>query len=142
MMLTDSEETRGAVLGANALPRGNRGTPWNKAPNDCDHPPSAIQKRGNTAMFYERCELCGNRWKRIPLTMMARDPKTTGRDRTPILSTRTREQQQNLYWESSACTTKSGLILDGCDVRLVDRGSFEGVDTNMVLIGEDETACL
>ena len=32
------------------LPRVNWGTPWKKAPNDCDHPPTAIQKGGNTAM--------------------------------------------------------------------------------------------
>ena len=36
-----------------ALPRGNRGTPWKKAPNDYDHPPTAVQKggemRGNRA---------------------------------------------------------------------------------------------
>ena len=88
-----------------ALPRGNRGTPWNKAPNDCDHPPSAIQKGGNAAMYHERCELCGNRRQRIPLTMVARlsednakqshsalvNRETTGRDRTLLLSTRTRQ---------------------------------------------------
>ena len=45
-----------------ALPRGNRGTPWKKAPNDCDHPPNAIQKGGNAVMYYERCEMRGNRW--------------------------------------------------------------------------------
>ena len=56
-----------------AFPRGNRRTPWKKAPNDCDHPPSAIQKGGNAAMYYERCEICGIRWQRIPLTMAARD---------------------------------------------------------------------
>ena len=32
--------------------------------------------------------------------------------------------------------------MDGCDVRLVYRVSFEGVDANMVPIGEDETPCL
>ena len=74
-------------------------------PNECDHPPSAIQNGGNVVIDYERCELCGNRWQRIPLTMVARDSKTTlnnrtvlsfnretaCRDRTPLLSTRTRE---------------------------------------------------
>ena len=49
--------------------------------------------------------------------------------------------QQSLYWECSTCST-SGLSLDGCDVRPVDRWSFEGVDANMVPIGEDETRCL
>ena len=33
-----------------ALPRGNRRTPWKKAPNHCNHPP---------------CEICGNRWQRF-----------------------------------------------------------------------------
>ena len=37
------------------------------------------------------------------------------------------------------CSTTSGLSLDECDVRLVDRVSFEGVDANMVPIGVDET---
>ena len=30
-----------------ALPRGNWGTPWKKAPNDCDNPPNAVQNGGN-----------------------------------------------------------------------------------------------
>ena len=56
-------------------------------------------------MYYERCEMCGNRWQRILLTMVARDSEmkgeqshsacvhreATGRDRTPLLSIRTRE---------------------------------------------------
>ena len=49
--------------------------------------------------------------------------------------------QQGLYWECSTCSTTSGLSLDGCDVRFVDRESFEGADANMVFIGDDE-ACL
>ena len=41
------------------LPRGNRRTPWKKAPNDCDHPspplsPTAIQIGDNAVMYYER----------------------------------------------------------------------------------------
>ena len=28
-----------------ASPKSNWGTPWEKAPNECEHPPSAIQKR-------------------------------------------------------------------------------------------------
>ena len=47
--------------------------------------------------------------------------------------------QQSLYWECSTCSTTSGLSLDGCDVRLVDRESFEGADANMVPDGDDET---
>ena len=43
---------------------------------------SAIQKGGNAAMYYERCEICGNRWQRIPLAMAARDSKTTLSNRT------------------------------------------------------------
>ena len=84
-----------------ALPRGNRRTPWKKAPNDCDHPPNVIQKGGNAVMYYERCEMCGNRWQRIPLTMIADEAEqshsacvyreATGRNRTPLLSTRTGE---------------------------------------------------
>ena len=56
--------------------------------------------------------------------------------------TRQATPQQSLYWECSACNTTSGLSLDGCDVRLVDRGSFEGVDANMIPIRDDETPCL
>ena len=70
-----------------ALPRGNRGTPWKKTPNDCDHPPAAIQKGGNAAMFYERCEICGKQWQRVPLTMVARDPETTLNNLTVLAST-------------------------------------------------------
>ena len=65
-----------------ALPRSTRGTLWKKAPNDCDHPPTAIQKGGSPAMCYERCEMCGNRLQRIPLTVAARDPETTLNNRT------------------------------------------------------------
>ena len=50
--------------------------------------------------------------------------------------------QQSLYWECSTCSTTLGLSLDGCDVRLVDQGSFKDVDATMVPIGEDETPCL
>ena len=135
-----------------ALPRGNRGTPWKKAPNDCDHPPTAIQKGGNAVMYCERGEMCRNRWQHIPLTMVARDPETTLNNRTVLAFTGKRPveierpfcphghgsmmmqatPQQSLCWECSTCSTTSGLSLDGCDVRLVDRGSFEGVDANTV----------
>ena len=130
-------------LRGKAVPRGNWGTPWKKAPNDCDHPPTAIQKGGNAAMYYERCEICGNRWQRIPLTMVARDPETTLNNRTVLASTGRRPveierpfcphghgnmmtqatPQQSLYWECSTCSTTSGLSLDGCDVQLADRES-------------------
>ena len=43
-----------------ALPRGNRGTPWKKDPNDCDHPPNALLQKVNAVMYNERCEHCGN----------------------------------------------------------------------------------
>ena len=45
--------------------------------------------------------------------------------------------QQNLFRECSTCSTSSGLSLDGCDVRLADWASFEGVDANMVPIGDE-----
>ena len=146
-----------------ASPSGNRGTLWKKAPNDCDHPPIAIQKGGNAAMYYERCEMCGNRWQRFPLTMVARDPETKLNNRAVLASTGKRPveierpfcphghgsmimqatPQQSLYWDCSTCSTTPGLSLDGCDVRLVDRVNFEGADANMVLIGgDDETPCL
>ena len=110
-------------------------------------------------MYYERCEMCGNRWQRILLTMVARDPETKLNNRTVLTSTGKRPveierpfcphvhgsmmtqatPQQSLYWECSTCSTTSGLSLDGCDVRLVDRENFEGPDANMVPIGDDET---
>ena len=34
--------------------------------------------------------------------------------------------QQSLYWKCSTCSTTSGLSLDGCDVRLVDRVELRG----------------
>ena len=126
---------------------------------DCDHPPTAIQKGGNAVMYYERCEICGNRWQRIPMTMVARDPETKLNNRTVLASTGKRlveierlfyshghgsmmmqvTPQQSLHWECSTCSTTSGLSLDGCVVRLVDRDSFEGADANMVPTGDDET---
>ena len=113
-------------------------------------------------MYCERCEMCGNRWQRIPLTMVARDPETKLNNRTVLASTGKRPveiertfcphghwsmmmqatPQQSHYWECSTCSTTSGLSLDGCDVRLLDPSSFEGADANMVPIGDDETPCL
>ena len=111
-------------------------------------------------MYYERCEICGNRWQRIPTTMVARDSKTTLNNRTarsstekrpvqierPFLSTRTREHDdaghastESLYWECSTCSTTSRLSLDGCDFRLVDQGILKDVDANLVPIGEDDS---
>ena len=46
--LLEAQWARGKLL-----PRGCRGTPWKKAPNDCDHPPTAIQKGSNAAMYYD-----------------------------------------------------------------------------------------
>ena len=112
-------------------------------------------ERGNSVMYYERCEMCGNRWQRIHLTMVARDPETKLNNRTVLTSTGKRPveierpfcphghgsmmmqatPQQSLHWECSTCSTTSGLSLDGCDVRLVDRGSFEGADANLIPIG-------
>ena len=156
-------ESSGCPVGARqSLNETNRGTPWKKAPNDCDHPPTAIQKGGNAMMYHERCEMCGNRWQRVPLTMVARDPETTLNNRTVLASTWKRPveierpfcphghrsmmmqatPQQRLHWECSTCSTTSGRSLDECDVRLVDWGSFEGADANMVPIGDEETPCL
>ena len=112
-------------------------------------------------IYCEQCEICGHRWQRLPLTMVERDPETKLNNRTVLASTGKRPveiersfcphghgsammqatPQQSLYWECSTCSTTSGLSLDGCDVRLADRVSFEGADTNMVSIGDDETSC-
>ena len=48
---------------------------------------TAIQKGGNAVMYYERCEMCGNRWQRTPLTMVARDPETKLNNHTVLSST-------------------------------------------------------
>ena len=50
--------------------------------------------------------------------------------------------QQSPCWECSTYSTISGRSLDGWDVRLADRVSFEGADANMVSIADDETPCL
>ena len=90
--------------------------------------------------------------------MVALDPETTLNNRTVLASTGKRPveigrpfvhghgsmmmqatPQQSLHWECLTCSTTSGLSLDGCDVRLVDRVGFEGADANMVPIGDDET---
>ena len=44
---------------------------------------------------------------------------------------------QSIEWEYSTCRTISELSLDGCDVRPMDRESSEGVDAELVPIGED-----
>ena len=74
--------------------------------------------------------------------------EATCRDRTPLCRhghgsmMMQATPQQSLYWECLTCSTTSGLSMDLCDVRLVERVSSEGVDANMVPIGEDETLCL
>ena len=114
-------------------------------------------------MYYERCEMCGNRWQRIHQTMVARDPETKLNSRTVLASAGKRlieierpfcphghgsmmmmqaTPQQSLYCECLTCSPTSGLSLDGCDVRLGDRVNFEGADANMVPIEDDETPCL
>ena len=136
-----------------ALPRGNRGTPWNKAQNDCDHPPNVLQKG---------CiEMCDNRCQWISLTMVARDPETKLNNRTVLASTGKRpvEIEHSFFCphghgsmmmqprRSRASTRNFRRAVQSqdsawCDVRLVDRESFEGADANMVPIGDDETPCL
>ena len=74
-----------------ASPRGNRGTLWKKAPYDFDHPPSAIPKREQCGDVLRTMRDCGNRWQRIPLTMMARDSKMTTNNRTVLSSTGKRQ---------------------------------------------------
>ena len=71
--------------------------------------------------------------------------EATGRDRTSLLSARTRGHDD----AGHAATEPLLGMLDvqyhlrtRPDVRLVDRGSFEGADANMVPIGDDETPCL
>ena len=145
------EFSRGSVGARQSLTERQPVNLWKKAPNDCDHPPTAIQKGGNAVMCCERCEMCGNRWQRIHLTMVARDPETKLNNRTVLASSGKRPveierpfcphghgsmmmqatPQQSLYWEWSTCSTTSGLRLDGCDVR----------DANMVPTGDDETPC-
>ena len=54
---------------------------------DCDHPPTAIQKGDKNVVCYERCEMCGNRWWRIPRTMVERNPEMKLNNRTVLAST-------------------------------------------------------
>ena len=121
-----------------ALPKGNRGTPWS------DHPPTAIRKGGDAVMYHERSEMCGNRWQRIPLTMVARETKLNNRivlastGKRPVEIERSfcphghgsmmmqATPQQSLYWECSTCSTTSGLSLDGCDVSTCRPGELRG----------------
>ena len=53
---------------------------------DCDHPPTVTQRRGNTVMHDERCEKCGNRWQRIPQSMVERNPEMKLNNRTLLAS--------------------------------------------------------
>ena len=122
---------------------------------DCD--PGGRQR----CVVLRRMREKGNRWQRIPLTMVARESKTKLNNRTVLASTGKRPvemerpccphghgslmmqatPQQSLYWECSTCSTTPGLSLNGCDVRLVNQRIFEGVEANMVPIGEDKTPC-
>ena len=108
-----------------------------RSSTDCD------PEGGYAAMYYARCEMCGNRWQRILLTMVARDPETTLNNRTVLASTGKRPVeierpfcphghgsmmmqatlQQCLSWECSTCSTTSGFSLDGCGVSLWTRGA-------------------
>ena len=156
-------ESSGDSMGARqSLTKRQPGNPVEEGAERLRHPPTAIQKGGNAVKYYERCKMRGNRWQRIPLTMVERDPETKLNNRTVLASTGKRpfeierpfcphghgsmmmqaSPQQSLCWECSTCSATSGLSLDGCDVRLVDRVSFEGADANMVPIGDDETPCL
>ena len=69
-------EFSGGPMGARqSFSERQPGNPWKKAPNDCDHPPTAIQKGGNAVMYCERCEMCWNRWERVPLPLRHGIPK-------------------------------------------------------------------
>ena len=139
------EPSGGSAGARQSLTERQPGTPWKKAPNDCDHPPTAIQKGGNAALYYEGCEMCGNRWQRIPLIMMARDPETTlaeqshsacvHREATGRSMMMQTTPQQSLHLECSTCSATSGLSLDGCDVRLVDRGTWRVPTRTWFLLG-------
>ena len=54
-----------------------------------DHPPNAIQKK-ISVIYYKLWKICWNRWQRIPMTMVARDSKTTLNNRTVLSSTQKR----------------------------------------------------
>ena len=138
-----------------ALPRGNRRTLWKNSPNDCDHPPTAIQKGR------QRCDVLRTMrdvWESVAAhspdhgSTGSRDEaeqshsacvyrEATGRDRTPLLSARTREHDNAGH---AAAEPLLGMLdvqynlrtqPGRCDVRLVDRENFEGADANMVTIG-------
>ena len=80
-------ESSGGSVGAQkkALPRGNRGTPWKKAPNDCD--------QSTDCYLRQHCDVVRTMRdvresvQRIPLTMVERDPETMLTNRTVLAST-------------------------------------------------------
>ena len=103
-------------------------------------------------MYCERCEMCGNRWQRIPLTMVARDPETTLSNRTVLASAGKRPLEIERTFclhghgkHDDAGHTATEPILGMLDVQYNLRTQtvgVEGVDANMVPTGDDETPCL
>ena len=81
------ESSAGSVGARQSLKERQPGNPVEEGAERLRSPPTAIQKGGNAAMYYGRCEMCGNRWQRIPLTIVARDAETTLNNRTVLAST-------------------------------------------------------
>ena len=81
-------EPSGGPLGAWQSPTERQpGNPVEEGAERLRSSPTAIKKGGNAAMYHEQCEICGNRWQRILLTMVARDPERTLCNRTMLSST-------------------------------------------------------
>ena len=116
-----------------ALPRGNQGTPWKKAPNDCDAPRTMRDVWETVAAHSPDHGSTGSRDEAEQSHSARVHREATGRDRTPLLSTRTREHddaghaaaepplgmldvQYNLRTQSGRvrCSTCRPVELRGC----------------------------
>ena len=126
-----------------------------------DRDPEGRQRRDVLRTMRDVWEVGGSA---IPLAAVARDPEVIPNNRTALASAGKRlveierpfvsawKQEHDDAGHTAAESllgmldvqdnTNSGLSMDGCDVRLVDRRSFEGVDANVVPVGEDENTVL
>ena len=111
------------------------------APNDCDHPPTAIcdvlrtMRDVSELVAATSPDYCGTGSRetklnnRTVLASTGKRPVEIERSFCPHGHGSMMMQatpQQSLYWECSTCSTTSGLSLGGCDVRLVDRSELRG----------------
>ena len=81
------ESSGGSVGARQSLTERQPGNPVKEGAERLRPSSECFSEGGNAVMHHERCEMCGNLWQRIPLTMVARDPETKLNNRTVLTST-------------------------------------------------------